>query len=237
LLTVVAALLGVAGLIASAAGLATQIMPRRFSAAQQRQIMAWETAGRWRTWPAGKIFPAQLSYQLSNVQFGTVYGLTLSAHRLGIAPQTTCQAGTDKALARMLDARGCEALLRATYTDATGTFVMTVGVAVMRGNAPPAASLPGGRGLRPTVKTVPVAHTLAAKFGDRQRQLAGAYSRGPYLVLYTVGYTDGRGYDQISLNPYADSEMTGLASGIAQSVGSALGAPPPSPTCPGAPGC
>src|SRR5580700_796434 len=49
LLTVVAALLGVAGLIASAAGLATQIMPRRFSAAQQRQIMAWETAGRWRT--------------------------------------------------------------------------------------------------------------------------------------------------------------------------------------------
>jgi hypothetical protein len=181
--------------------------------------MAWETAGRWRTGPAGKIFPAQLSYQLSNVQFGTVYGLTLSAHRLGIAPQTTCQAGTDKALARMLDARGCEALLRATYTDATGTFVMTVGVAVMRG------------------KTVPVAHTLAAKFGDRQRQLAGAYSRGPYLVLYTVGYTDGRGYDQISLNPYADSEMTGLASGIAQSVGSALGAPPPSPTCPGAPGC
>jgi hypothetical protein len=236
-LTVAAAVLGVAGLVASAAGLATQIMPRRFSPAQQRQIMAWETAGRWRTWPAGKIFPAQVSYQLPNVEFGTVYGLTLSARRVGIAPQTTCQAGTDQALARVLDARGCEALLRATYTDATGTFVMTLGVAVMPGTAPQAASLPGGGAVRPTVKTVPFPHTLAARFGDRQRQLAGAYSRGPYLVLYTVGYADGRGYDQISLNPYADSEMTSLASGVAQSVGSALGSPPPPPTCPGAPGC
>jgi hypothetical protein len=236
-LTVAAALLGLAGLLASAAGLATQIMPRRFSPAQQRQIMAWETAGRWRTWPAGRIFPPQVSYQLPNVEFGTVYGLTLSARRVGIAPQTTCQAGTDQTLARVLDARGCKALLRATYTDATGTFVMTVGVAVMPGTAPQAASLPGGRGVRPTVKPVPFPRTLAARFGDRQRQLAGAYSRGPYLVLYTAGYTDGRGYDQISLNPYADSEMTSLASGVAQSVGSALGSPPPPPTCPGAPGC
>jgi hypothetical protein len=229
--------LGVAGLIASAGGLAVQIMPRRFSLEQQQQIMAWETASRWRTWPAGKIFPAKVSYQLSNTEFGTSYGLTLPAHRAGIAPQTSCRRGTDQALARVLDARGCEALLRATYIDASGSFVMTVGVAVMHGAAPSSTVLPSGSGLRPTVAAVPFHDTLAARFGDRQRQVAGAYSRGPYLVLYTAGYTDGRGYDQVSLDPYAASEMDSLAFGVAQSIGSALGAPPRAPTCPGAPGC
>jgi hypothetical protein len=212
-------------------------MPRRFSPAQQQEIMAWQTASRWRTWPAGKIFPAQVSYQLPNTEFDSVNGLTLSAHRVGIAPQTSCRDGTDRALARVLDKGGCAALLRATYTDASGSLVLTVGVAVMPGAAPPPASLPNARGLRPTVKTVPFPRTLAAGFGDRQRQVAGAYSRGPYLVLYTAGFTDGRRYDQVSLNPYAASEIDSLGSGVAQHIGSALGAPPPVPTCPGAPGC
>ncbi|HEX4063269.1 MAG TPA: hypothetical protein VHY58_19830 [Streptosporangiaceae bacterium] len=236
-LTVVAALLGVAGLLASAGGLAAQIMPRRFSPAQRQEIMAWQTASHWRTWPAGKIFPAQVSYQLSNTEFDATNGLTLSAHRVGIAPQTSCRNGTDRALAGVLDQRGCEALMRATYTDATGSLVLTVGVAVMRGAAPPPASLPDRSSLRPTVKTVPFRRTLAAGFGDRQRQVAGAYSRGPYLVLYTAGFTDGRRYDQITLNPYAASEFDSLGSGVAQHIGSALGAPPPVPRCPGAPGC
>ena len=236
-LTVVVALLGVAGLLASGGGLAAQILPRRFSPAQQQAIMAWQTASRWRTWPAGKIFPAQVSYQLPNTEFDTVNGLTLAAHRVGIAPQASCRDGTDRALAQVLDRTGCQALLRATYTDATGSLVLTVGIAVMRGTAPPPARLPAGRGLRPAVKTVPFPHTLTARFGDRQRQVAGAYSRGPYLVLYTAGFTDGRPYDQESLNPYTDSEIDSLGSGVAQRIGSVLGAPPPVPRCPGAPGC
>jgi hypothetical protein len=241
-LTLAAVVLGVAGLIASASGLASQILPRRFSPEQQRQIMAWEIASRWRTWPAGKIFPAQVGYQVPGVDFSAVTSLNLTAHRVGIAPQTTCRAGTDQALARVLDARGCEALLRATYTDATSSFVMTVGIAVMRGTAPAASSLPsahsqGGHAVQPTVTPVPFRGSLAAGFGDRERQLAGAYSRGPYLVLYTAGYTDGRRYDHEALDPYAASEMNSLASGVARRVGSALGAPPRPPTCPGAPGC
>jgi len=238
-LTVAAAVLGVAGLVASAGGLAAQVLPRRFSAAQQQEIMSWQTASRWRTWPAGKIFPATVGYQVPGVDFSSAAGLSLTAHRVGIAPQTTCRAGTDPALAKALDARGCQALLRATYTDSTGTFVMTVGVAVMHGTAPAAASLPvaRGRGVPPTVTPVPFHNSLASGFGDRERQLAGAYSRGPYLVLYTAGYTDGRHYDHESLDPYAAGEMGGLASGVAQKIGSALGSPPPRPTCPGTPGC
>ena len=236
-LTLVAAVLGVAGLLVSGSGLAAQILPRRFSPAQQQEIMAWQTASRWRTWPAGKIFPAQVSYQLPSTEFDTVNGLTLTAHRVGIAPQASCRDGTDRALAQVLGKDGCAALLRATYTDATGSLVLTVGVAVMRGPAPPPTRLPDGRGLRPSVKTVPFPHTLTAGFGDRQRQVSGAYSRGPYLVLYTAGFTDGRRYDQVTLNPYAASEIDSLGSGVAQHIGSALGAPPRVPTCPGAPEC
>jgi hypothetical protein len=114
---------------------------------------------------------------------------------------------------------------------------MTVGVAVMPGGAPSSTELPDGSGLRPTVAAAAFHGTLAARFGNRQRQVAGAYSRGPYLVLYTAGYTDGRGYDQESLDPYAASELDSLGFGVAQSVGSALGATPKPPTCPGAPGC
>jgi hypothetical protein len=232
-----AAVLGVAGLAASAAGLAAQILPRQFTPTQQRQITAWETASRWRTWPAGKIFPAVVSYQLSGTVFDATSGLALKAHRVGIAPQSSCAAATDKALARVLAADGCQGVLRATYTDATDSYVVTVGVAVVRGTAPALSHLPQGHGLRPGVKAVPFRRTLTAGFTDRDRQLSGAYRRGPYLVLYTVGYTDSRRYDHVSMDSYAAGEMTGVGAGLAGRIGGALGAPPPPPRCPGTPGC
>jgi hypothetical protein len=216
---------------------ATQVLPRRFSAAQQQQIMSWEIGSRWRTWPAGKIFPAAVGYQLPWTLFGTNAGLALSARRAGIAPQARCAAAVDPPLARVLGNRGCEAVLRATYADSTGSFVVTVGVAVMSGSAPAARSLPAGRGLAPGVRPVPFPGTLAARFGSRQRQMSGALSYGPYLVMYTAGYADGRRRERVSLNPYADSEMKDLGAGLARSVGQVLGALPPVPRCPGTPGC
>lgn len=233
----VVAVLGIAGLVASAAGLATQILPRKFSPTQQRQIMAWEAASRWRDWPAGKVFPVTVRYQLSGTDFDATSGLALQAHRVGIAPQSSCASATDKRLAKVLAADGCQRVLRATYTDATDSFVVTVGVAVMHGSAPSLGSLPRAKGLRPGVKAVSFSHTLAAGFANRDRQLSGAYRRGPYLVLYTVGYTDSRRFDHVSTDSYADSEMTGVGAGVAAGIGSALGAAPPAPKCPGAPGC
>ncbi len=233
----VAALLGVAGLAVSLLGVAGQVLPRKFSAAQQQQIMSWQVASRWRTWPAGRIFPASVSYQLPWTLFGSNSGLTVSARRIGIAPQSRCRAAIDPGLARALGKRGCEAVLRATYTDSTSSFVVTVGIAVMPRTAPPAARLPAGRGLAPGVRPVAFPRTLAAGFGGRQRQLSGALGYGPYLVLYTAGYTDGRQRERVSSNPYADSEMKDLGTGLARRLGRALGAPPPAPRCPGTPGC
>jgi hypothetical protein len=107
----------------------------------------------------------------------------------------------------------------------------------MHGKAPAVSSLPAGPGLPPGVRAVPFRGTLAARFGNRQRQMTGASAHGPYLVLYTAGYADGRQRDGVSSNPYASSEMKGLGAGLARDVGRPLGAPPPTPRCPGAPGC
>lgn len=234
-LMIAVALLGVTGLAVSLAGVAAQVLPRRFSGAEQQKIMSWEVASRWRTWPAGKIFPASARYQLPWTLFGTNSGLTLPARRIGIAPQSGCAPAVDAALVRVLERDGCEAVLRATYTDSTGSFVATVAVAVMSRGAPAASSLPGRRGLAPGVRAVPFPGTLAALFGDRERQMSGAAGYGPYLILYTAGYADGRRRDLTA--SYAASEMKDLGTGLADDIGRALGERPPLPRCPGAPGC
>lgn len=239
MVTVTAMVLGMAGLVASAAGIADQVLPRKFTAAQQQQIIAWETAKRWRTMPAGKIFPASVPYQLP--AFGQTAGsLPLQADRVGIAPETTCAAGADPAAARVLDTDRCAAMLRVTYADETDSMLVTVGVAVMPGAKAAksaAASLSAVKKELAGVRTAAFPDTLAAAFGDQQRQLSWAVSAGPYVVLSTAGYADGRPQVAVSSDPYADEEMTSLADGISDAVEEALGSSPPPPQCPGAPGC
>ena len=93
------------------------------------------------------------------------------------------------------------------------------------------SSLPAGHERPPGVRAVPFRGTLAARFGNRQRQITGASARGSYLILYTAGYADGRRRDRVSSNPYASSEMKDLGAGLDRDVGLPLGAPPPTPRC------
>ncbi len=240
IITVTAMVLGLAGLVASAAGIASQVLPRRFTAAQQQQIIAWETAKRWRTMPAGKIFPAFVSYQLPDYDLTAGSQLPLVANRVGIAPQAPCAAGADLAAARVLVAGHCVVMLRATYTDETDSLLVTVGVAVMPGAAAAqsaVAALSSSHGQLAGVRAASFPDTLASAFGDQQRQLSWAVSKGPYLVLSTVGYVDGRPQVPVSSDPYADEEMTSFAEGIAGAVEALIASTPPAPRCPGAPGC
>jgi hypothetical protein len=233
-------LVGTAGLAASAAGVSAQLLPRRFTAQQQQQIIAWEMARRWRTMPAGEIFPASITYQLPSGALGASVPLSLQAYRVGISRSATCAAASDPAAARVLAADRCTALLRATYADETDSMLVTVGVAVMPGDnaAQSAASkLAGGQRPQPGVRAAPFPSTLARAFGDRQRQLSWAFISGPYLIMSTVGYADGRPRVQISSDPYADQEMTSFATGVVDAVRAPLGAAPPLPQCPGVPGC
>lgn len=249
---IVALIAGLAGLAASVAGVTIALLPRQFTAGQAQQVMVWEVGKRWRSWPAGQIFPPAIGYQLPAGSLQANSGLGLNAHRAGIGPQTSCAAGTDKTAGRVLDQHGCMALLRATYTDATGAFVTTVGVAVLpssraSGDVRDALTAPGTPGPGASsaasasqgqgVRALALNGTLAAGFHDAQRQISSVVAAGPYLIMYATGYTDGRPRAQVQPGQYAEGEMVSVSVGIANSIAARIGAPPPVPHCPGAPGC
>jgi hypothetical protein len=232
--------LGTAGLAASAAGVSAQLLPRKFTAVQQQEIMNWEAARRWRVLSAGKIFPTTIAYQLPAAALAANAGLPLKAYRVGISEQTSCAMASDPAAARVLSADHCSAMLRATYADETDSMLVTVGVAVMpgaRAARSAAGALSAGQELQHGIRAAAFGGTLAAAFGERQQQLSWATSAGPYLILSTAGYADGRPEVPVSSDTYMDQEMTSLANGVADAVGAPLGAAPPVPKCPGAPGC
>jgi hypothetical protein len=241
----VAAIFGGIGLVVSLTGLAIQLLPRHFSAAQQRQIMAWEVSKRWRTLPAGDIFPASVHYDLSAQDLSDVNDVSLQAARVGIAPQTSCDAATDPAAARVLNSRGCQAVLRATYTDESATYVVTVGVAVLgsAGQASAAAATLNQASKKGTVPAPPgldsaaFAGTPAGSFGNGERQLTASQAAGPYVIMYAAGYADGRPQVSIGEDAYAKGEMITAAQAVQARVASTLANPPPTPHCPGTPGC
>ena len=244
-----ALVLGVAGFAAAMTGTAVRLLPRQFTAGQQRQIMAWEVSGRWRTLTAGQIFPASVGYQLSATVLEDTTPLGLRALRVAIAPQANCAAGvTSTAAAQVLRRSGCEAVLRATYTDATKTYVMTVGVAVLPSTAAAEAadaglSRPRLAAAHDDGQSQLAAGVLAARFRgdagryDFSRQISASFTAGPYVIMYAAGYADNRPRVQVSDDSYADAEMTSMARGVANEVAATLGTPPARPHCPGAPGC
>jgi hypothetical protein len=241
LLVALVALCGL-GLLGSLAGIGWQLLPRHFNAAQRQQITDWEYGKRWRTLAAGAIFPASVSYAPPAV-LGDDTSLRLSARRVGIAGQASCAAATDPTAARILTSDGCTAVLRATYVDGTGSFVVTVGAAVMPGSSQAAAaarsitSAMSADGLGPAVRTVPFRNTPASSFTGSRRQLSGAVAAGSYVILYTAGYADDRPREPVAGEGYTDQEMTSAGSGVAGAVLAVLAAPVPAPHCPGTPGC
>lgn len=242
---IIVLVLGLTGLAVSLLGAGTQLLPRKFTTAQQKQIMAWEVGRRWRVLPAGTIFPASVGYKPPDFLMSGS-SLSLAATRIGIARQASCEAAADSAAVRVLDSNGCAALLRATYVDGTDSYVMTVGVAAFPSAAQASAAevelaaspkTASSGGVHPGVHAVRFAGTPASGFTDSRRQISDSISDGPYVVLYTIGYADNRPRVPISADGFADSEMTSMGTGVANSVANVLGATPASPHCPGAPGC
>jgi len=242
--------LGVAGLAVSGAGIAVQVLPRQFTATQQRQIEAWEIASRWQELTAGQIFPATVTYTLPASTLGDTMPLSLAAVRVAIAPQSSCARGvTSAAAAAVLRRSGCKAVLRATYVDVTRSYVVTIGVAVLPTATAALDAIRGlsdtrlaahrsGRADRLAPGVVVVRFRGAASvLYDYSRQIAASLVRGPYLVMYAAGYADSRPQVQVSQDSYSYAEMTSLAAGVAQFIAHRLAAAPPVPRCPGAPAC
>jgi hypothetical protein len=238
---VLALVLGLAGLAVCIMGAATQVLPREFTPAQQQSIMNWEIAARWRKLPAGVIFPANISYlpSASLQELESLQGpaLRFSAQRAGIAPQSNCSKGLDAAVSRVLDAAGCQSLLRATYTDSTDSYVVTIGAAVLPGPAQARAArarLPHGT---KGVTAIGFTGTASVQFTNARRQLSSSVAAGPYILLYTVGFADARPTLPVASDPYTTAEMTSFGQGVTGAVEKTLAAAPAAPHCPGAPGC
>lgn len=183
---IVLIVVGVLAVAGGAVGLDLELT-RSATPVQVQAAARAEVASRWERLAAGQLFPSRLGYV--EVDQSRQY-LT----RAGIARPEACPRGADPAVARVLVRAGCVTVLRATYVDTSGTLAVTVGVAVMRSTAAAArASQAIGSG-DTGVDAYPVPGTAASRFGNAQRQLfsASLAGRGPYLILDTIGYTDGR---------------------------------------------
>jgi hypothetical protein len=221
--------------------------PRKFTPAQQQQIMAWEVAARWRELPAGDIFPVTVSYDPPDaLQDGGT--LRLAARRVGIARGVRCAQAADAVAWAILDRNGCQGILRSTYVDETGAFLVTVGVAAFPGRAqasragdalgaPKLAHTGHVDALVPGLRSATFAGTPALAFTDGKRQVSGSMTDGPYIFLYTIGYADGRPKVPVDVDGYTFAEMTSMGKGVAAAVAHTITLPPPTPACPGAPGC
>lgn len=227
---------GLCGLAVAAVGIAHQLLPRQFTAVQRRAIETWEVHSRWRALAAGAIFPASVSYHLPAIALNGT-SLELQAGRLGISPTDACASALTGTAGRVLHRDGCSAAMRATYVDASGGLVATVAVAVLPTPAAALAALKSLAGRAAVVRPLAVPGTPAAGFGDRQRQLSAATAYGPYLVMSTAGFSDGRRKVHIGADPYLDAELKGLMTDLNGTTGKRLGSKPPTPVCPGAPGC
>jgi hypothetical protein len=246
---IVLAVIGLGGLAVAAAGVRAQLKPRTFTPAQQKRIQAWEVAKRWRTTPKSRIFPLVIRYTLPSAPGSKGGGLKLSARRLEIARQASCvqAAGGSKQFMSVLGGYGCAALLRSTYTDSSSSLVLTAGIAVLKDPASAMAAakfLTGGAAVgqggvahQLVLRPFRVSGTPAALYGYPQRQLSWAVAAGPYLVMTTVGYADGRPRVRVNSDAYAYQEMTSLTSGVAVRIATPLALTPPLPRCPGAPSC
>ena len=240
------ALIAAAGLVAAGFGIDGQLKPRTFTASQRNRIEAWEVARRWRVMPRAKIFPAAVPYRVGGKPLGSGSGIRLTARRLEIAPQAPCAkaAGASPAVLAVFRKNGCEALIRATYADSTGSLVLTVGVAILRDQASAtavaryltgdAATSPGAAAKDLVLRPLHVDGTSAALFGTGQRQLSWVVGARSYVVLATVGYADGRPRVPVTSDSYTYLEMTSLARGVASVVAAPFGVAPPVPRCPGA---
>jgi hypothetical protein len=204
--------LGLAG-VAGGGVLLAREMTRPPTSAEKAAAVKADIASRWQRLPAGKIFPATLTYSTGG------FNVRMTATLVGIAPRTSCAAGLDLGAARAFGRLGCIAVLRATYADASGTLLVTAGIVVMKDSAVASravsARLPAGAGVR----TFALPGTIADQFGDAQRRgFSSATAVGPYLLLSASGYADGR----VSGSAQDTPGLTDVSNGISLDLETAL---------------
>jgi hypothetical protein len=207
------------GLMAGGGWLLYKELARHATHAEQAAAGQAEIATRWERLTAGQVFPASIAYL-------TQAGLKADAVRVGIAPRASCSAALAPVAASALNKQGCSTVLRATYTDPSGTFVLTSGVAVMPSAAAARRAVTNFGNQHPTggLKPVTFQGTVADVALTPHGEWVGVFHAGPYVVLFVGGYTDGQAVTGSTVNP----GLAAMAFGVSRAlvVDLAQGPPP-----------
>ncbi|MFI9806947.1 hypothetical protein ACIHEJ_21740 [Streptomyces sp. NPDC052301] len=143
--------------------------------------------------------------------------------RIAVAPDSGCAHAFDPLLHKVLAPLGCRRLLRATYTDATQTYVTTVGLLFT--DADPAAMSALARRFRAErldrradlmPRPYAAKGTAAAGFGDQQRAswTVSVLTDAPVVAYAVSGWADGRGV--AAPQPAAEAVASGATTPQAQ---------------------
>ncbi|TXS28860.1 hypothetical protein EAO71_08770 [Streptomyces sp. ms191] len=146
----------------------------------------------WHSVPVDTLFPRTLAGP------GAGPGTAARAWtRVVVAPDAPCSTTTlSRSVLTSLRSVGCDRVVRATYTDATSSSVITVGLVFTQ--ADPAAMRALGSGIGADLPPALAGPgTVAARFGDGQR--ASWWTRAlpdlPVVVYSVSGFADGRRVD------------------------------------------
>ncbi|MFD5229545.1 hypothetical protein ACFWJ5_13620 [Streptomyces qaidamensis] len=153
----------------------------------------------WHSVPVDQLFPPTVQGRGAGPG-----GADRTWTRIAVAPDSGCKDAFDPLLRKALAPVGCERLLRATYTDATESYVTTVGLLFTTADAPGMTALANRfrkerLDRRSDLMPLPYAAkgTLAADFGARQRAswTVSVLTEAPVVVYAVSGWADGRTVD------------------------------------------
>ncbi|WP_234337028.1 hypothetical protein [Streptomyces xylophagus] len=153
----------------------------------------------WHSVPVDQLFPPTVTGQGAGPG-----GADRTWTRIAVAPDTGCTGAFDPLLRDVLAPVGCQRLLRATYTDATQSYVTTVGILFTKADITAMTALSTrfkneNLGNRTDLMPRPYAAkgTLAAAFGDKQRAswTVSVLTDAPVVVYAVSGWADGRKVD------------------------------------------
>jgi hypothetical protein len=174
--------------------------------------------GLWHSVPVDRLFPPTVLGKGAGPG-----GADRTWTRIAVAPDSGCQGAFDPLLRKALTPVGCQRLLRATYTDATQSYVTTVGLLFTKADATAMDALDtrftkeglaGRTDLMP--RPYPAKETVAADFGTRQRAswTVSVLTDAPVVVFAVSGWADGRAVDDPQ--PAEEAMQSGGASAVAQ---------------------
>ncbi|MFI7502148.1 hypothetical protein ACIBVL_27430 [Streptomyces sp. NPDC049687] len=155
--------------------------------------------GLWHNVPVDELFPRTVEGRGAGPG-----GADRTWTRVAVAPDSGCADAFDPLLRQALAPVGCRRLLRATYTDATQSYVTTVGLLFTTADATAMRSLDtrfAKEGLAKRTDLLPRPYaakdTAAASFGDKQRAswTISVLTDAPVVVYAVSGWADGRTVD------------------------------------------